>query len=76
MRLVLVVRLICGSQSHLVDIGMRRAGVVVLTDEDVGGGHGGSNLVDHIAGVAAGVLQVRLPANITVTPGSTDSLTD
>ena len=50
-----------GDPTDLVDVG---AGVVVA-DQDVRGGHGSSDIIDHIAGVAARVLRLRLPANIS-----------
>ena len=36
------------------------------------GGHGSSHIIDHIAGVAAGVLQVRLPDLQTAVPRHVD----
>ena len=38
-----------------------RAGAVVV-DEDVRAGHGRPDIIDHVAGVAARVLQVWVPA--------------
>ena len=38
-----------------------RAGAVVV-DDDVRAGHGRPDIIDHVAGVAARVLQVWIPA--------------
>ena len=47
----------------------------VVADHHVRGRHGSPHIIDHIAGVAASVLEVRLPGSMTVSPGAWDQST-
>ena len=51
----------CQRLSQYLVMKVSRAGAVVV-DDDVRAGHGRPDIIDHVAGVAARVLQVWVPA--------------